>query len=89
MTSKNFDNELNNLFVQNKSKRLYNDQFQLFIDRLKQEYELLNTQKMNLYRTSSNPTNSPELKRVEKRITENRAEIMKLYNTTVSLDVLI
>ena len=83
MTSQTFDNELNNIFVQNQSKRLYNDQFTLFIDRLKEEYTLLNAQKMNLYRTSSDPSSCSELKRVEKRISENRAEIMTLYKTTV------
>jgi hypothetical protein len=84
MTSKAFDNELNSLFEKNQSKRLYNDQFKLLIERLKTEYKILNEEKMHLYRTVKNPDTSPELRTVEKRIQENRAEIMELYKTTVT-----
>jgi len=84
MTSKAFDNELNSLFEKNQSKRLYNDQFKLLIERLKTEYSILNGEKIHLYRTVKNPDTSSELRTVEKRIKENRAEIMELYKTTVT-----
>ena len=84
MISKAFENELNSIFEMNRSKRLYNDQFELLTGRLKKEYTILNDQKMHLYRTVLDPDNSSELKKVENRIKENRAEIMRLYKTTVS-----
>lgn len=83
MISKTFELELNSIFKQNSSNRLYEAQFQLLVDRLKEEYSLLNAEKMSLYRNSADPKSSPKLKQVECRISENRAEIMKLYKTTV------
>lgn len=84
MISKNFENELNSIFAQNGSKRLYDAQFRLFTDRLKEEYSFLNAEKMRLYQQLDKPEGHPQIAKVDQRISENRAEIMKLYRTSVS-----
>jgi hypothetical protein len=85
MISKNFENELKSLFTQNGSDRLYDAQFRLFTDRLKEEYALLNSEKMRLYQSLDKPDGHPKIAKIDARIGENRAEIMKLYQTSVSL----
>ena len=78
-----FKNDLEQCFQRNGKRKLYSNQFQSLMNRIKNEYEYLNKEKLRLNFELNQPHSKNELMKVENNLKSNRAEIGALLRYTV------
>lgn len=79
-----FTQDLQTCYNQNGRKKLYTDQFDALMKRLKNEYEYLNKEKLRCNLDIKNPHCIDQIKKVEHDIKCNRAEMGLLFKNSVS-----
>ena len=84
MIREEFRNDLEQCFQRNGKQKLYSNQFQSLMNRIKNEYEYLNKEKLRLNFELNQPNSKHELMKVENDLKSNRAEIGQLLRYTVN-----
>lgn len=78
-----FTQDLNKCYASNGKKKLYTDQFNALMKRLKNEYEYLNKEKLRCNFDFKNPHSIDQIKKIEHDIKCNRAEMSLLFQHSV------